>query len=99
MFICNNCGVSTTSHEKQYKVVTKRRAHTYPARLLRYDPGGEGWEIVREVALCKSCFEKASPPTTQRTVGGLDNRATAPHLNTQALFALRKALTRTESST
>ena len=49
MFICERCNKKTKPHTKQYKVVVQVRQTHYP------DSGTTGWEIVKELKVCKEC--------------------------------------------
>lgn len=51
MFICEQCGKGTEPHEKQYKIVVQARRVFYP------DQGTSGWEIVRELKVCRRCAD------------------------------------------
>lgn len=67
MFRCEVCGRGSQLGESSYKRVLERREKVYPMRSSvnpardqfgRYrtdDPGGSGWEIVREVTVCSEC--------------------------------------------
>lgn len=54
MFKCQKCGKLSKQHESPVRVVVEKREATYPARTYKVndisiqDPGGVGYEIVRE---------------------------------------------------
>ena len=60
MYKCESCGKTTALSEKMERVVTERRDRVYTAvdRRGREYEQGRGWEIVKEIAVCKSCFKK-----------------------------------------
>lgn len=51
MFKCGKCGRITEPREPRAMEVVEKREKFYEV------PGGEakGWEIVREIAVCKNC--------------------------------------------
>lgn len=55
-FRCGACHKSQGSREKPIKVVTQIRRVTYPQMKDGRIP--EGFEIVREVDMCKRCANK-----------------------------------------
>lgn len=50
MFLCEQCGRTTSAGEKQAKKTIKTRPRVYAG-------GGLGWEIVKEVNVCQKCFD------------------------------------------
>ena len=79
MFVCHLCGTVVPPRNKSNPVVIETRARNYPARHkankvrrkkkpeYREDPGGRGWEIVREVQACASCASHHETPLPVRT--------------------------------
>ncbi|MEM7135134.1 MAG: hypothetical protein AAF500_01075 [Myxococcota bacterium] len=69
MFRCELCNRVSQPGERQIKVVVERRPAEYPSRSkaqrsnasgrgkFRDDPGGAGYEIVREKIGCASCID------------------------------------------
>jgi hypothetical protein len=62
-FICDKCLKPQSNHEKPYRVIVETRKRIYPKRFAKdgktiIDNGGDGWEIAREMNLCKSCHEE-----------------------------------------
>ena len=51
MYKCEQCGKNTQPHEKMNKSVTARRS-------VQYKNGSTGWEIVKEISVCRDCKEK-----------------------------------------
>ena len=81
MFRCHHCGTVTPPRVSAETVVVETRPRVYPFRrkahreliwreILRKweqrdDPGGTGWEIVREIRVCPPCKRALQPgPTT-----------------------------------
>ena len=64
MFICDGCHSPSEPHEPERRVVVEIRKKVYPPRIFAEDPGGSGWETVREISLCTECFKdfEASVP-------------------------------------
>lgn len=56
MFVCEKCGEQSKPGEASYKVVVERRVKTYPPRPRKEDPGGQGFETVRELTCCEGCY-------------------------------------------
>jgi hypothetical protein len=58
-FRCQRCNKAQPQGTATIKVVTQKRAATYQSRVNEkgevFDPGGEGWEIVKEINLCADC--------------------------------------------
>ena len=50
MFICKRCGQQTSPGEKMHKLVTKKRKKFYSIGII-------GWEIIKEIPVCKNCME------------------------------------------
>jgi len=48
MFNCESCGRVTRSNEKCEQIITKER-------LVIYNDGSEGHEIVEEASMCPRC--------------------------------------------
>jgi len=77
MFRCQHCGAVTPPRVSAETIVVKIRPRVYPFRenvaeiiCLRHhrpkletrdDPGGTGWEIVREIRVCPSCKRSLQP--------------------------------------
>lgn len=60
MFICDSCHGVTKPGEPMTRVVVETRPKVYPARKVTesvFDPGGEGYETVREEARCRACAD------------------------------------------
>ena len=69
MFRCELCDRVSLPGERQIKVVVERRPTEYPSRgkaqrsragrrdKFRDDPGGAGYEIVREKIACAACID------------------------------------------
>lgn len=51
MFVCEKCKKQTEHKEKQFKIVVQIRQVVYP------DCGTAGWEIVKELKVCKECAD------------------------------------------
>ncbi len=80
MFTCENCNTTVRTRQPENKVVTEKRIKQYQkkSKTDRHDVDLiYGWEIVKEIRACPSCFEQLtgmeprliveqSPPTTQR---------------------------------
>jgi rubredoxin len=76
MFRCHFCAACPPAKTKAIRITVEARARTYPARpeahpyrregKLKYqdDPGGTGFEIVREVLACPACatYERRALP-------------------------------------
>ena len=72
MFVCDLCGISVPPKTKANRVPIEKRPRHYPARKTtskvspkgktrsrhRDDPGGQGWEIVKEVITCPDCADR-----------------------------------------
>ena len=71
MYRCEFCKTVVPANTPQYPIVVEKRAVTYPYRpeANRFvkkgrerkkpdDPGGTGFEIVREAAACPACAGK-----------------------------------------
>jgi len=70
MFRCEKCG---STGKRPNRLVVEKRDVTYPERQWcnrevkrlksdpehRHDPGGEGWEIAREMIVCDVCLAAA----------------------------------------
>ena len=57
-FICDKCKKLQPQRIKVHRVVVETRAKTYDPRYkgnYQIDPGGIGYEIVREENYCKPC--------------------------------------------
>ncbi len=71
MYRCDLCGVVVQPNTPARKLVTETRRKVYSERhesnririqgkkkpLHVSDPGGVGWEVVREVKVCRACYE------------------------------------------
>ncbi len=62
MFFCDSCGVLTKSRETANKIVTERRQKKYQNKKINnrdvFFIDTEGWEIVKEISVCKDCYSK-----------------------------------------
>ena len=71
MFKCGICNEDSQPNEKAFHVVLETRQKTYPQRKAAYefksqaggavtrdDPGGQGFETVKEVLAHSSCATK-----------------------------------------
>ncbi len=59
-FTCEKCGQAQRPRSKPVRVVVERRAKTYPRVEIGdeiIDSGGSGWEIAREIIICRGCDE------------------------------------------
>lgn len=70
-FVCKVCNEKQINGTKAHMVVLQKRAKHYPPRPKAYkvfdeeeqeytfkeDPGGDGFEAVKEVQACKACAE------------------------------------------
>ena len=60
-FKCQQCNKAQPPHTTTIRVVAQRRQVTYKSRANDkgevIDPGGEGWEIVKELVICAECKE------------------------------------------
>lgn len=67
-FRCEFCSKKVPAHQPMIKLIEETRVRTYPARERANrgrdedgerawiaDPGGAGWEAVREVGVCQEC--------------------------------------------
>jgi len=60
-FICEECEQVQRPRSKPVKVVVEKRYKTYPRVEIEdevIDFGGSGWEIVREILVCRGCLEQ-----------------------------------------
>lgn len=55
MFKCEKCGSQSASKEKATKQVIEYREKRYAARPEANDPGGKGYEIVKEITIGPCC--------------------------------------------
>lgn len=83
MFRCHHCGTVTPPRVSAETIVVKTRPRVYPHRpyaqrelfrpeglqrlVRRDDPGGTGWEIVREIRVCPPCKQALQPAPTGST--------------------------------
>lgn len=70
MYICKHCASVIPSHTPSFLFTQKTRTKTYPHRPKvqifqkdgkthkKDDPGGTGFETVREIQVCASCYGK-----------------------------------------
>jgi hypothetical protein len=70
LYRCHLCGVVVPPNTPAHRKVVETRRREYPFRKDAHlfmkdgrpkkadDPGGVGFEIVREVVVCSSCFEE-----------------------------------------
>ena len=72
MYICDLCHACIGPDKHPTKVVVETREVVYPERFaervtedwegrertetVMIDKGGKGWEIVKEISVCKSCL-------------------------------------------
>jgi len=56
-FRCQKCGEAKPPGAQPVRQVVETRQKEYPARHTKTteDFGGSGWEIVREIVICKEC--------------------------------------------
>ena len=67
MFLCELCGEVVPPKTKAERVIVEKRSRSYPSRknankmkrgrktVFATDPGGMGFEIVKEVLACPNC--------------------------------------------
>lgn len=55
MYKCGVCGTQTEAGVPCNITTVDIRARTYPARPNAGDPGGAGYEIVKEIRVCPPC--------------------------------------------
>lgn len=63
-FKCEGCGQPQKARTQPVKIIIKTRKKEYPERWkqvsgdkpIKIDNGGKGWEIVKEISLCPSCY-------------------------------------------
>ena len=74
MYRCQACNVVVPSNTPSRKVVIETRPKNYPPRkeanrlriagkkkpLFTDDPGGHGWEAIKEIKVCRVCYERLS---------------------------------------
>lgn len=77
MFRCHFCAGVQTAHTKAVRVPVAARVRHYPRRpeanlvvhegkrRLIDDPGGTGYEIVREVLACPACAARERRPLAE----------------------------------
>lgn len=63
MFNCGSCGETTEAKAKSHLVTVETRKKTYPRRQKANknrsdDPGGEGYEIAREIRVGPCCANR-----------------------------------------
>lgn len=70
MYVCKNCNTQIFSNTPSHSYQVKKRSKTYPKRAsankylkdgkskVSDDPGGTGWEIEKEIIVCKNCHIK-----------------------------------------
>lgn len=62
MFICQSCKAQSKAGEGQTKLVTDFRKKTYENLIKRgkktFTVKSEGFEIVKEIAVCAPCAQK-----------------------------------------
>jgi len=82
MYRCQNCGSVVPTRTPSLWIPIEIRKKVYPPRdnanririrgkkkpILRLDPGGNGFEIVRELKVCNSCNERFQAGEIQSTV-------------------------------
>ena len=57
MYICQNCGEQSAPRQAAHRVVVETREKIYPYRS-ESDPGGKGFETVKELLVCANCVEE-----------------------------------------
>jgi len=70
MFICQNCLSKISANQPSFNYTIQKRTKIYPKRLKANvfidekgkekksdDPGGQGFEIVKQIRVCKKCYE------------------------------------------
>ena len=61
MYRCQKCNNLSTAKEKQNKLVVETRNVSYTNKVIVNEKPKEiqstGWEIVREIKVCNSCYE------------------------------------------
>lgn len=79
MYRCHFCADCAPAKTKAVRVPVEARARTYPRRpeaqpyfdngKLKHndDPGGVGYEIVREVLACPACADRERRPLRELT--------------------------------
>lgn len=87
MFRCHFCAVCTPARTKAVRVSIAARTRHYPRRPdanpaahdgkrgFSDDPGGAGYEIVREVLACPACAARERRPLTELTASPVDERS------------------------
>lgn len=69
MFKCQKCGKLSKQHESPVRVVVEKREATYAIRTYHVndrvinDPGGVGWETVKEELWHLECSNEANKAT------------------------------------
>lgn len=71
MFICKNCFKQISPHQPSFSYPILQRIKKYPKRpgvnayidadgkkKIKDDPGGIGKETVKEIRVCKHCYDK-----------------------------------------
>ncbi|MCW8880019.1 MAG: hypothetical protein OQJ89_15985 [Kangiellaceae bacterium] len=69
MYICKNCNTQSIPQQPSFLYNLQIRTKNYPIRIgvnqyidlngrnkFNDDPGGIGWEIVRQIQVCQPCF-------------------------------------------
>lgn len=62
MYRCEMCGLSSAPGELINRKVVETRTKEYPRRTCKgktgeiHDPGGDGYETVREINICSDCL-------------------------------------------
>lgn len=92
MFRCHFCAVVAPAKTKAARIPVEARARTYPSRPLAHpyhhdgklkrhdDPGGAGYEIVREVLACPECAARERRPLAELVEAHLTAPAEAGRL-------------------
>jgi len=64
MYICDKCRRNSKPRKELHKVVVKTRPkeykNTYKVRGRRKTKYSKGWEIVKELGVCRRCVKKIS---------------------------------------
>ncbi|WP_163833330.1 hypothetical protein [Spartinivicinus ruber] len=69
MYQCQQCSSLVSANTPSYSLVIQKRKQSYPKRSkvnehhkegkakITDDPGGTGFEIVKEIAVCRACYD------------------------------------------
>jgi hypothetical protein len=79
MYQCHLCKQIAPAGTRAHRIVLETRPRTYPfrravqryardgKRLYHDDPGGTGYETVREVLVCAECAARTHPTQSENT--------------------------------